>query len=148
MILGQLRIGARQAKNAPLMWQAPHLVWQTYRHIYLPPYVTNILPYLTNIPRYVTKHLTLYYKRLTLCDKRRTVSWGQSKCMSTLHYTSTDTRDSWSLETWGHNILALCHGPLPSGSVRKRHPWKRMNLRLPFSCFKSIFCSECQVIDL
>ena len=114
----------------------------------LPPYVTNIPPYMTNIPRYVTKHLTLYDKRLTLCDKRRTVSWGQSKCMSTLHYTSTDTRDSWSLETWGHNILARCHGPLPSESVRERRPWKRMNLGLLFSCFRSIFCFECQVIDL
>ena len=114
----------------------------------LPPYVTNIPPYMTNIPRYVTKHLTLYDKRLTLCDKRRTVSWGQSKCMSTLHYTSTDTRDSWSLETSGHNILARCHGPLPSEGVRKRRPWKRMNLRLLFSCFQSIFCFECQIIDL
>ena len=84
----------------------------------IPQYMINVPPYVTNIPRYVTKHLTLHDKHITLCDKRRTVSWGQSKCRSTLHYTSTDTRDSWSLETWGHNILARCHGPLPSESVR------------------------------
>ena len=84
----------------------------------IPQYMTNVPPNVTNIPRYVTKHLTLYDKPLTLCDKRRTVSWGQSKCRSTLHYTSTDTPDSWSLETSGHDILARCHSPLSSESVR------------------------------
>ena len=131
-------------------WWQIKLFCQTCRYflIMCSPIVTTTSLYMTNIPRYVTKHLTLYDKRLTLCDKRRTVSWGQSKCMSTLHYMSTDTRDSWSLETSGHNILARCHGPLPSESVRKRRPWKRLNLRLLFSCFKSIFCFECQIIDL